>query len=211
MGVVINSKNSVLNEEDLRDCVNALKEGKLVVFPTETVYGIGVNAFDESAINELYTKKQRQFDKPLLMHISSLEMAEQIAVLDAKSRELITRFSPGPLTLVVRRKDTVPSVAVSGGETVGLRFPSNPVFLQISKAFGAPIAATSANLSGNKSAVRAEELKSVLNIADYVINDGECELGLESTILSLVGETPKILRLGSFPKEKIEEVVGKCL
>ncbi len=211
MGVVINSKNSVLNQDDLDTCVNALKEGKLVVFPTETVYGIGVNAFDERAINELYTKKQRQFDKPLLMHISSLEMAEQIAVLDAKSRELITRFSPGPLTLVVKRKDILPAVAVSGGETVGLRFPSNPVFLQISKAFGAPIAATSANLSGNKSAVRAEELKSVLNIADYVINDGECELGLESTILSLVDETPKILRLGSFPKEKIEEVVGKCL
>ena len=211
MGVIINSKSSALNQDDLNTCVNALKEGKLVVFPTETVYGIGVNALDEAAIKDLYSKKQRSFDKPLLMHISSLEMAEDIAVLNDKARELIKRFSPGPLTLVVKRKNNVPAVAVSGGETVGLRFPSNPLFLQISKAFGAPIAATSANLSGNKSAVRAEELKSVLNIADYVIDDGECELGLESTILSLVGETPKILRLGSFPKEKIEEVVGKCL
>ena len=211
MGVIINSKSSALNQDDLNTCVNALKEGKLVVFPTETVYGIGVNALDEAAIKDLYSKKQRSFDKPLLMHISSLEMAEDIAVLNDKARELIKRFSPGPLTLVVKRKNNVPAVAVSGGETVGLRFPSNPVFLQISKAFGAPIAATSANLSGNKSAVRAEELKSVLNIADYVIDDGECELGLESTILSLVDDTPKILRLGSFPKEKIEEVVGKCL
>ena len=150
------------------------------------------------------------FDKPLLMHISSLEMAEEIAYLDDTGRELIRRFSPGPLTLVVKRKNILPSVAVSGGDTVGLRFPSNDIFLAVYKKFGKPIAATSANISGEKSAVRTEELKSVLSLADVVIDGGECELGLESTILSLVGERPKILRLGSFPKEKLSEVLDIC-
>ncbi len=198
------------DEKAIESCVTALNNGGLVVFPTETVYGIGANAFDFEALGSLYLKKQRPFDKPLLMHVSSLEMAEGIAYLDDLSRELIRRFSPGPLTLVVRRKDTLPSVAVSNGDTVGLRFPSNPFFLELSKVFGKPIAATSANISGEKSAVRSQELKSVLDVADVVIDGGECELGLESTIVSLVGETPKILRQGSFPKEKLSEVLGKC-
>lgn len=187
-----------------------LENGGLAVFPTETVYGIGVDAFNEAAIRALYEKKQRPFDKPLLMHISGTEMAEEVAYLDENARELIKRYSPGPLTLVVKRKPSVPSVAVSNGETVGLRFPSNKTFIEISKAFGKPIAATSANLSGFKSAVSAAELAAVKNIADIIIDGGACELGLESTIVSLVGKRPKILRLGSFPKEKIEEVLGKC-
>lgn len=191
-------------------CVQALKNGGLAVFPTETVYGIGADAFNESAVRSLYEKKQRPYDKPLLMHISGIEMAESVGVLDDKLRELIRRFTPGPLTLVVKKKQSVPSVAVSGGETVGLRFPSNRLFIEISKAFGAPIAATSANISGFKSAVDASGLEPVMNIADVIIDGGTCELGLESTIVSMVGETPKILRLGSFPKETLEEVLGKC-
>lgn len=197
-------KNSII------DAVNALKAGKLVVFPTETVYGIGADAFDESAVNSLYEKKQRSYDKPLLMHISSLEMAQSIAFLDESAIELIRRFTPGPLTLVVKRRDSLPSVAVSGGDTVGLRFPSNNVFLEISKAFGAPIAATSANISGQESAKSSADLSPVMDIADVVIDSGICEYGLESTIVSLVGDRPKILRQGSFPRELIEEVLGIC-
>lgn len=191
-------------------CAAALKNGGLVVFPTETVYGIGVNAFDENALERLYSAKRRPLDKPLLMHISSLEMAESIAVLDERARELIKNHTPGPLTLVVKRKPIVPGIAVSGGETVGLRFPSNGFFLALSKEFGLPIAATSANISGFKSAVDESGLSSVMDIADAVAECGECELGLESTIVSLVGSKPKILRLGSFPKERLEEVLGEC-
>lgn len=210
MGKIYNCENKIQQETAVNACVEALRNGGLAVFPTETVYGIGADAFNEKAIESLYAKKQRPLDKPLLMHISSLEMAEEIAILDDVSRELIRRFTPGPLTLVVKRKKVLPSVAVSGGDTVGLRFPSNQVFLEISKTFGNPIAATSANLSGEKSAVSADELKSVLNIADVVIDGGNCLLGLESTILSMVGEKPKILRQGSFPKEKIAEVLCLC-
>lgn len=194
----------------VEECVATLKNGGLAVFPTETVYGIGVNAFDESALLSLYEKKQRPLDKPLLMHVFGVEMAESIAFLDDKSRELIKRFTPGPLTLVVKRKGVLPSLAVSGGETVGLRFPSNDIFIKISQQFGAPIAATSANISGKKSAVSSAELSPVLEIADVILDDGFCEFGVESTIVSLVGEKPKILRQGAFPREKIEEVLGIC-
>ena len=209
MGEIFTCENAINFNTAVDTCITVLNNGGLAVFPTETVYGIGANAFDESAINRLYQKKQRPYDKPLLMHISSLDMAEEIAILDETGREIIRRFSPGPLTLVVKRKNVLPSVAVSDGDTVGLRFPSNDIFLAVSKKFGKPIAATSANISGEKSATRTEELKSVLDIADVVIDGGECQLGLESTILSLVGK-PKILRLGSFPKEKLSEVLTIC-
>ncbi len=210
MSAVIYDVKNKIDDIAVSACVKTLESGGLAVFPTETVYGIGVNAFDEKALFSLYEKKQRPLDKPLLMHVSGLEMAETIAFLDDKSRELIKRFTPGPLTLVVKRKPDLPSVAVSGGETVGLRFPSNEVFLEISKAFGAPIAATSANLSGSKSAVSSADLTPVLEIADVILDGGFCEYGVESTIVSLVGETPKILRQGAFPRELIEEVLGIC-
>ena len=207
--ILISSENDP-NQSAINDIADIIKQGGLAVFPTETVYGIGVDAFNESAIRMLYEKKQRPYDKPLLMHINGIEMAERVAILDDRARELIRRFTPGPLTLVVRKRESVPAVAVSNGETVGLRFPSNKNFIEISKAFGGPIAATSANLSGEKSATDIKTLDSVRDIADIILDGGECELGLESTIVSLVGEVPKILRLGSFPKEKLLEVFDKC-
>ncbi len=211
MGAIIYKTND--NTPDINAvnaCVDVLKSGGLAVFPTETVYGIGADALNEKAVRLLYEKKQRPADKPLLMHINGIEMAESVAYLDDKARELIRRFTPGPLTLVVKRKPSVPSVAVSGGDTVGLRFPSNNLFIEISKKFGSPIAATSANLSGFDSAKDSKDLSNVLDIADVIIDGGMCEYGLESTIVSLVSDVPKILRLGSFPKELIEEVLGKC-
>ncbi len=198
------------SNEIISKCAETLKNGGLAIFPTETVYGIGVDALNENAINLLYKKKQRPLDKPLLMHISGIEMADAIAVLDDSARELIKRYTPGPLTLVVKRKPCLHPISVANGDTVGLRFPSNKIFLELSRAFGGPIAATSANLSGFKSAVNSDGLETVTDIADFIIDGGECELGLESTILSLVGEKPRILRQGSFPRELIEGVLGKC-
>lgn len=198
------------DNEAITACASVLENGGLVVFPTETVYGIGADAFNSEAVLSLYEKKQRPLDKPLLMHVTGIEMAESVGFLDKKARDLIKRFTPGPLTLIVKKQPNVPSVTVSGGDTVGLRFPSNEIFLSISKAFGKPIAATSANISGCKSATDSNGLAPVMEIADVVIDGGVCEFGLESTIVSLVGEKPKILRLGSFPKEKLEEVLGEC-
>lgn len=211
MGAIVYKTNDISPDVcAVNACVDVLRSGGLAVFPTETVYGIGADAFNAVAVSALYEKKQRPADKPLLMHINGIEMAESVAYLDEKARELIRRFTPGPLTLVVKRKPSVPSVAVSGGDTVGLRFPSNKLFTEISKKFGSPIAATSANISGFESAKDSTDLASVLGIADIVIDGGVCEYGLESTIVSLVGEVPKILRAGSFPIKMIEEVLGKC-
>lgn len=207
---IVKTEQDSVNKEAVRLGADVLSRGGLLIFPTETVYGIGVDAFNADAIASLYQKKRRPYDKPLLMHINGLEMAEGIGELDDKARELIRRFTPGPLTLVVRKKQCVPSIAVSGGETVGLRFPSNGYFIELCREFGSPIAATSANLSGSRSVSDADSLDEVLSVADLVIDGGECELGLESTIVSLVGERPKILRQGSFPREMIEEVLGKC-
>ena len=197
------------DKEIIRACAEVIKNGGIAIFPTETVYGIGVNAIDESAVRRLYALKNRPADKPLLMHIHGREAAEKLGYLGCRARRLIELYTPGPLTLVVNKRPGVPPCAVSCGETVGLRFPSNGIFIALAKAAGVPIAATSANFSGLESAKNASELKTLAGLADFVIDGGECEFSFESTILSLVG-SPRILRQGAFPREKIEEVIGKC-
>ena len=190
-------------------CAEVIKSGGIAVFPTETVYGIGVNALNESAVRRLYELKKRPADKPLLMHIHGREAAEKLGFLGCRARKLINLYTPGPLTLVVKKRACVPACAVSGGDTVGLRFPSNGIFIALAKAAGVPIAATSANFSGCKSAASAGDLRELALLADFVIDGGECEYSFESTIVSLVGK-PRILRQGAFPREKIEEAIGKC-
>ena len=207
--IIFRTENGNPDKEIIKKCADVIKNGGIAIFPTETVYGIGVNAFDESAVRRLYAAKKRPAEKPLLMHICGVESARQLGELDEKAEKLIRLYTPGPLTLVVRRRKTVPDVAVSGGETVGLRFPSNGIFTALAKESGVPIAATSANFSGSKSAGDYSELGDILSVADIVIDGGRCEYSLESTILSLVGK-PKILRQGAFPREVIEEVIGKC-
>lgn len=198
------------DSEIINRCADVIKRGGIAVFPTETVYGIGVNAFDEKAVAKLYQVKMRPAEKPLLMHINGIAAAERLGVLDDRARELIERYTPGPLTLIVKRKEGLPDIAVAGGDTVGLRFPSNGIFIALAKTADVPIAATSANISGSASATDADGLKEIIDVADIVIDGGKCEFSLESTILSLVG-TPRILREGAFPREKIEEVLGKCV
>ena len=207
--MIYRTSNESPDKKIIESCADVIKNGGIAVFPTETVYGIGVNAFDENAVRRLYEVKRRPADKPLLMHIHGAETANMLGVLDENALRLIRLYTPGPLTLVVKKRPVVPAVAVSGGETVGLRFPSNGIFIALSKACGVPVAATSANFSGSKSAVDAGGLSAVAESADYVIDGGRCEFSFESTILSLVGK-PKILRAGAFPREKIEEVIGKC-
>lgn len=210
MGALYFKTDNVHPDENvISACSELLSNGKLIVFPTETVYGIGADAFDEEAVNRIYEVKQRPKDKPLLCHIYGLGQAEKLGILDEKARRLISLYTPGPLTLVVRKKASLPSSVVAGGDTVGLRFPSNGIFIELAKRFGRAIAATSANISGFESAKGSDDLLSLGNMADAVIDGGKCEYSLESTLLSLVGE-PRILRQGSFPREKIEEVIGPC-
>ena len=188
-----------------------LREGKLVVFPTETVYGIGCNALDESAVEALYRAKNRPKEKPLLLHLHALSQAESCAYLDDSTRRLLAAFTPGPLSVIVKKRPLVPSVVTSGGETVGLRFPDEPLFLAMAREADLPIAATSANLSGFTSAKDGDAAREMSEVADLIIDGGACAYSIESTILSLAGDTPKILREGAISKEKLLEVMGQCL
>ena len=194
----------------IKKCADIIKGGGIVIFPTETVYGIGTNALDDSALLKLYKAKQRPLSKPFLCHINGLSQAKELAVIDDTAETFIKKYTPGPLTLVLKKKPCVSDVLTSNGDTVGLRFPSNNIFIELSKICSCPIAATSANISGFESAKNSEDLKALTEMADAVIDAGKCRYSLESTILSLAGE-PKILRQGSFPRKLIEEEIGKCV
>ncbi len=197
-------------EAAVRLAATYLREGKLVVFPTETVYGIGCNALDTEAVEALYRAKNRSHDKPLLLHLYSVSQAEEYAYLDETARRLLSLFTPGPLSVIVKKRSVIPSVVTSGGDTVGLRFPDEPLFLAIAKEAGVPIAATSANLSGFTSAKDGNAAAELAAVADLIIDGGTCAYSIESTILSLAGERPKLLREGAIPKEKLLEVLEVC-
>lgn len=187
-----------------------LRRGKLVVFPTETVYGIGCNALDPLAVERLYRAKNRPLDKPLLLHLHSVEQAAKYATLDNSAKNLLERFTPGPLSVIVKKKDNVPAIVTSGGDTVGLRFPDEPVFLEMARQAGVPIAATSANVSGFASAKDGNAAAELKDVADLIIDGGVCRFSIESTILSLVDNRPKLLREAAIPREKLLEVLDVC-
>lgn len=211
MGAVIFRTNEQYEyEEIINTAAKALRDGGLVVFPTETVYGIGCNALDADAVRGLYRAKQRPLDKPLLLHLHDMSQAETLAFLDARARTLLAAFTPGPLSVIAQKRAIVPYEVTSGGETVGLRFPSNRLFVDLSKRAGVPIAATSANLSGFASAKDGKTASELSSVADLIIDDGVCDYSVESTIVSLVGAKPKLLRVGAISKEKVEEVIGVC-
>lgn len=185
----------------------ALREGGLVVFPTETVYGIGCDALNENAVRALFEKKKRPSDKPLLLHLHDRRQAEKAACLSAQAEALMERFCPGPLSLVVPKKACVPDSVTGGLDTVGLRFPSHPFFREMAAAFDGIIAATSANLSGLPSAKDSAELTELDDIADVIIDAGPTEWRLESTVVSLTGEKPAVLRQGAVTVEQLREVI----
>lgn len=201
----LQSNTESRRNEVIREAAELLRRGGLVVFPTETVYGIGCNALDVRAVERLYRAKNRPKDKPLLLHLHSMEQAEQAAVLDDRARTLLGAFTPGPLSVVLQKRPCVPYEVTSGGETVGLRFPSHPLFLALAREAGVPIAATSANFSGSVSAKDGQTAADALSeVADLVLDDGPCAFAMESTVVSLVGERPQLLRQGAIPWERIE-------
>ena len=202
--------NKTEYEKAIQIAAETLKQGGLVIFPTETVYGIGCDGLNTDAVKRLYAAKKRPADKPLLLHLYSLEQAKQVSELDEKALSLLSAFTPGPFSLIVEKKPVVPSVVTSGGDTVGLRFPSDPVFLDFAKCFGGILAATSANLSGFSSAKDGEAAAELAEIADVILENGECKFSLESTILSLTGDRPRILRQGALARADIEREIGPC-
>jgi L-threonylcarbamoyladenylate synthase len=183
-----------------------IRAGKLVAFPTETVYGLGANAFDAAAVARIFEAKRRPHSSPLIVHVDSIEMARGLAAEWPESAEtLARRYWPGPLTLVVPKRPTIPDIVTAGLPTVGLRMPAHPLALELIRAAGVPIAAPSANRFTELSPSAAGHIPPEL--ADYVIDGGPARVGIESVVLSLVGP-PTLLRPGAISLPEIEAIIG---
>jgi L-threonylcarbamoyladenylate synthase len=197
--------------EDLKKAAHILKDGGLVAFPTETVYGIGANALDEVAVSKIYKAKGRPSDNPLIIHIGTLEELNLYAkYVPDYAEQLITAFWPGPLTLIFKKQPIIPSLITGGLETVAIRMPKNPIALKLIQLAGIPIAAPSANISGKPSPTRGYHvIDDLLGKVDMIIDGGSSDIGLESTVLDVSHTIPVILRPGSITKTMLEAVVDR--
>jgi L-threonylcarbamoyladenylate synthase len=181
-----------------------------VAFPTETIYGLGANALDPTAVEKIYVAKGRPADSPLIVHVDSIEMARSLArEWPEKADKLARRFWPGPLTLVLPKKPHVPDELTAGLDTVGLRMPSNPIALALIREAGLPIAAPSANRFSELSPTTAEHVRVAMgDRVAMVLDGGRTTVGIESTVLSLAGPEAILLRPGMVSQAEIEEVIG---
>ena len=204
--------------DTISNAAQALINGHLVAFPTETVYGLGADATNEKAVSRIYSVKGRPSDHPLIVHISSINKLEIWATeIPDYAIKLAREFWPGPMTLILPRTDLAKNYITGGQNNVGLRVPAQPVALALLKKYeelgGLGVAAPSANRFGAVSATTAEavgeELGDYLDSTDLVLDGGQCLVGIESTIIDCTGPAPKILRLGAITEEMIEQVLDK--
>lgn len=207
--LVFSSEN--LNLELIKEKVKA---GSIVIYPTDTVYGVGADIFSLAGIERIYAAKERNFTSPLIALISDRKYVEEIAYIDEENRDkvqaLMENFWPGGLTIILRKKDVVPGIMVSNGETVGVRIPNHKISMEIIESVGGIMPTTSANISGEKTPRSFEELSQVFKErVDILIDGGASPLGTESTIIDMSKNIPKILREGSISKSEIEKVIGK--
>lgn len=200
----------MVSEAELRHAAELLRAGRLVAFPTETVYGLGANALDAAAVDRIFSAKGRPAASPLIVHVDSVEMAKTL-VLDWPDRAdlLASHFWPGPLTLVLPKQACIPGRVTGGLNSVGLRMPSHPMALALIRAAGVPIAAPSANRFTQLSPTTAEHVRAALGkAADLVLDGGPSMVGIESTVLSLTDNVARLLRPGMVSQAQIEAVIG---
>ena len=196
--------------KDISKAVGLLNAGELVAIPTETVYGLAGNIYSEKAIQSIFKTKQRPFFNPLIVHISSIEHLESLVdYIPPKAKLLAEIFWPGPITLVLKKKSTVPDIITAGKDTVAVRIPDHPVTLELLKQLSFPLAAPSANPFSSISPTTAKHVEDYFkDNLKMVLDGGDCKSGIESTIIGFENDLPVILRLGSTPIEAIEAVVG---
>ena len=189
---------NVYNKNDLLEAAQYIKEGKLVLFPTETVYGIGANGLDDNAVSKIFVAKNRAQDNPLILHISNINMLDRIADdLTDLERKIINDFFPGPLTIILKRKENIPNSVTAGLDTVGVRMPSNKIARDLIELSDTPIAAPSANISGKPSGTNIQDIFNELNDkVDYILDGGDTKIGLESTVIRIINNKIHILRPG---------------
>ena len=193
----------------LKDAAELIKQGKIVVFPTETVYGIGTNGLDANAVKKLYEVKQRPLNKPISLLVSNIEMVNLIAKdITEIEYKIMEKFFPGPLTIILKKNEIVPDIVTSGQDTVGVRMPSGNTAKELIETAGVPIAAPSANITGRPSGTNLQQIKKDFDgKVDYFIDGGNSEIGVASTIVQVIDGEPKILRQGIITLEQIRREI----
>lgn len=201
------------NTEELKIVCNLIRNGELVIFPTETVYGIGANALDTLAVGKIFLAKGRPSDNPLIVHLADKRKINEVADdITEVEQELIDNFMPGPFTLILKKKPIIPNVVTAGLDTVAVRIPNNIIAKGIITFSGVPIAAPSANISGRPSGTSIEDIRKELEgKVSAIVDGGKTEIGIESTVVKVVDEIPVIIRPGKVTPEEIKKVCGKVL
>ena len=199
------------SDDDIRYAGEILRRGGLVGMPTETVYGLAGNALCGDCVRKIYQAKGRPSDNPLIVHISSFsQWAPLVAEIPEKAKKLAEKFWPGPLTIILKKSELIPKETSGGLDTVAVRMPSDETARRLIESAGVPLAAPSANTSGKPSPTSAQHVMNDLcGKIDAVIDGGECQVGVESTVISLVSEKPRLLRPGGVTPEMLESVLGE--
>ena len=207
--IKINSNSPEISK--IKIAAKVLRKDGLVAFPTETVYGLGANALDIKAVKKIFEAKGRPIDNPLIVHISNKkDICRLVEKVPKDAERLMDKFWPGPLTLILKKSKIVPYITTGGLDTVAIRMPANKIALALIKEAKIPIAAPSANLFGKPSPTRAEHvIEDLYGKIDAIINGGNTEIGIESTVVDLTTNPPVLLRPGSVALEEMERVLGK--
>lgn len=200
-------------DKDISKAAEFIKQGELVIFPTETVYGIGANGLDGKAVEKIYIAKGRKTDNPLILHISNIEMVELITKnITPLEYKLMNKFWPGPFTIVLKKKDIVPDIVTSNLDTVAVRMPLNTIARKLIEYSNVPVAAPSANISGKPSGTNVENIiDEFRDKVSCIIDGGDTKIGIESTVVRVIDDEVHILRPGYITKEDIEKVTPKVI
>ncbi len=213
MGQYINFKNEI-DLEKLKEVGHQLKNGKVAIFPTETVYGIGTNGLDGKAVKKIYEMKRRTKDHPINLLVSDMKMIEMVAEdITELEYKLMKAFFPGPLTMILKKnKNIVPDILTANKDTVGVRMPQGEIAKKLVEYAKVPIATPSANITGKPSATNVQNIfEEFKDKVDFIIDGGECRIGIASTIVQVINGHIYILRQGSITKEQIETETGKIV
>ena len=204
--------SKIISSNELDKAIDSLNKGNLVIFPTETVYGLGANALSYDAVDKIFEAKNRASNNPLIVHLKNKDEIKKYAIVNNEiEQKLIDTFMPGPFTLILEKKDIIPSNVTCNMDTVGIRIPIDPIAHELLDKLDFPIAAPSANKSTRPSGTNVLDIYDEFkDSVDYLIDGGESLIGLESTVVKVIDNVPTILRPGFITREDITEVIGSC-
>ena len=200
-----------VGEDAIQAAAKLLKEGQVVAFPTETVYGLGADALNDAGVRAIFAAKERPADNPLIVHVADESQLDGLCHVTDTARKLMRAYWPGPLTMLLMKTDRVPAVTTAGLPSVAVRCPNHPAALALLRACGLPIAAPSANRSGRPSPTTAQHvLEDMQGRIPLILDGGSCRVGVESTVVDLTGGVPCVLRPGAVTPDMIAAVAGEC-